>query len=232
MKYYQIDRTGDSKIIGIKNGTSQVELLDGNIEKNECYKNFVNHFNGSNIAFWQNQTLIFGLKPPVIKGKMRKNAKVTDLMWYGQAYHFLFEIYSKKYIDIIKSFDIGKMKIFDFEIEDVLNKYYLMFIETILLDEVDFKKSTIVTGFKHLKTIKYHNINNREEYHNFKQQNPISTFEKIVIDIKYKERDIISVQGAGKLFYSERIIDFLIDCNVTGLDIKYNNSIELVFSPR
>jgi hypothetical protein len=229
MNYYQIDRIGEAKIIGIKTGTSQVELVESNIEKNQAYFDFENHFSGYNKNFWYIQDRGFKLNPPTLKGKLRKNAKVTDLMWYGSVYQYLFEMYSEKYIDIIKSFNIGKFKIFDFDIEDVSEKYYLMFIETIILDSIHFDKSTVVTGYKHLNTIKYHSIKSKDEFVEFKQKEPISTFEKLAISKTYYGKDIIAVQGAGKNFYSEKLIDFLLDCKITGLQVAYNNSIQLEF---
>lgn len=229
MKYYQIDRTSEIKVIGRKDGMSQVERIEDNINETQNYIDFKNHFSGYNQEFWRTQDKAFKLEPPVIKGRMRKNAKVTDIMWYGSVFDFLNHIYSQKYINIIKSFNIGNFKTFNFKIENIPENYYLMFIETITLEEVDFNKSILTTGYKVANNLKYHTVNNLLEYKEFKQKNIISTFENLAIPKEYYGRDIINVQGAGKLFYSEKLINFLSDSDITGLLVSYNNSIELDF---
>jgi len=229
MRYYQIDRTSEIKIIGRKDGMSQVERIEDSTDETKNYIDFKNHFSGYNPDFWQTQVKIFTLNPPVIKGRMRKNAKVTDIMWYGPVFDFLDHIYSEKYINIIKAFNIGNFKTFDFEIENIPEKYYLMFLETIILEEVDFNKSIVTTGYKVTNNLKYHTVNNLLEYKEFRQKNIISTFEKLAIPQKYLGKDIIETQATVQPFYSERLIDFLLDCGITGLAVKYNNSIQLEF---
>ena len=229
MKYYQISRTSEPKIIGIKTGASQVELLEVKIEKNQNYKDFENHFSGHNKEFWHNQNKVFELNPPVIKGKLRKNAKQTDIMEYGPVYSFLYCLYSEKYINILKSFNIGNYKIFDFEIYNTLEKYYLLFIQSVILEEINYNKSTVITGYKQLNNVKYHSIKSAQDFIEFKQKEPISNFETLVIPEKYYGRDVIDIQATALPFYSEKLIDFLVDCGVSGLQVAYNNSIQLDF---
>jgi len=229
MKYYQIDRSGEPKIIGIKTGTSQVELIDEAIEKNQAYIDFENHFSGYNKEFWENQDIIYTLNPPVIKGKMLKKAKITDIMGYGPNYQFLYKVFSEKYIKMINAFSLPKNKSFEFEIEHVAEKYYLLFIDTINLKNINYEKSTVVTGFKQLNNIKYHSVNNREQYIEFNYNNPLGRFEKIAIQKEYSLQDIISIEATSLPFYSERLIDFLLDSGITGLQVAYENSVQLEF---
>lgn len=229
MKYYQVSRTSEPKIIGIKTGASQVELLDDKIDKNQNYKDFENHFSGYNKGFWHNQHKVFELNPPVIKGKLRKNAKQTDIMEYGPVFSFLYCIYSERFISILKSFNLGSYKLFDFEICDVVDKYYLLFIQSIILEEIIYNKSTVITGYKQLNDIKYHSINNAQDFIEFKQKEPTSNFETLTIPKKYYGRDIIDIQATALPFYSEKLIDFLLNCGIVGLQIGYNNSIKLNF---
>lgn len=229
MNYFQISRTVEPKVIGMKTGTSQVELLEDKIEKNQNYIDFTSHFNGNNKEFWQKQQKVQELNPPSIKGRMRKNAKQTDLMQYGQEYSFLGYLYSEKYVEIVQSFNIGNFKAFDFDIEGVLNKYYLMFIETVTFDEINFEESQIASGYKQLNNHIYHDIKNKMEYIAFKQQKPISTFETLAIPKFYYGRDIISTQVSIYDFYSEKLIEKLLNCCITGMQIGYESSIKLKF---
>lgn len=229
MNYYQIDRTTEAKIIGIKNGTSQVELDVNSIEKDDKYLDFEKHFSGFKKDFWSKQSDIFSLNTPLLKGKLRKGARITDIMRYGPTYRYLFKMYSEKYIDIIKAFRLGNFKTFEFNIENVNEMYYLLFFESVTLDEIVYDKSTIISGHKVLKNLNYHIIKNSTEYIEFNSQFPTGGFEKLTIPKKYSERDIIQTQASSLPFYSERLIDFLLDSNITGLQIGYKNSILLEF---
>jgi hypothetical protein len=229
MKYCQIYRTAEPKIVGVKTGASQVELRLNNILQNQEYINFNNHFSGYNKNFFQDQTKIKNLNPPLFNGVLRKNAKVTDLMEYGPKFTNLNNLYSQKYINIIKSFNIDNYKIFEFEIENVKEKYYLMYIKTIATTEVIFDKSLLYTGHKILNNLKYFSVTNYEDFLQLVEKEPLIRYEKVAISKEYYDRDIISVQATGGHFYSERLIDFLLDCGITGLQVSYNNSIELEF---
>jgi hypothetical protein len=229
MRYFQIERTSEIKIIGRKDGMSQVEHIEDETLKAYNYIDFINHFSGYNEDFWYTQEKVFNLTPPVIKGRMRKNAKVTDVMWYGPVFRYLNRIYSQKYLNVVKAFNIGNYKVFEFEIQNVFEKYFLMFIESINLEEIDFEKSILTTGYKLSNNLKHYKVTNVFEYKEFKQKNIISTFEKLVIPKKYLGRDIIETQVTVQPFYSEKLIDFLLDSGISGLSIKYNNSIQLEF---
>jgi|GEM_PF-4516097 len=104
-----------------------------------------------------------------------------------------------------------------------------MFIETIILEEIDFNKSILTTGYKVTNNLKYHTVNNFLEYKEFRQKNIISSFQKLAILKKYFGRDIIETQATVQPFYSERLVDFLLDCGITGLHVSYNSSIQLEF---
>ena len=150
-------------------------------------------------------------------------------MEYGPWYSFLHNLYSQRYIDIIKVFNISQFKTFEFQIQDVAEKYFLLFIETIIFEDINFEKSIVTTGYKVTNNLKYHTVNNLIEYREFKQKNIISSFEKLAIPKKHIGKDIIETQATVLPFYSEKLIDFLLDCGITGLQVSYNNSIQLEF---
>lgn len=229
MKYFQISRSAEPKIIGIKDGTSQVKLIVDDILQHQDYIDFDNHFSGYNKTFFQSQEKIASLDPPIFNGILRKNAKTTDLMQYGQVFFYLYYMYSEKYIEVLKTHDIGEYNLFPFKVENVSELYYLLFIKTISRNEIIFNKSTIYTGHKILNDVKYYEVDNLQEYLNLLDTTPLSSFEKIAIPKKYFGKDLIAVQGAANYFYSERLIEFLLDCKITGLQIGYNNSVQLEF---
>jgi len=229
MKYYQISASPDHKIIGVKNGIYQVEIDENSVVKMDNYLEFRQHFSRKNQNFWNEQEKIYRLFPPALHGKMLKNAKVTDVMGYAPGYRFLDYIYSDRFIDIFKVFNHGNYKTFDINLRGVGEKYNFLFLETIINEEINFEQSSIITGHKALNDVKHHQVRNKDEYYSFLQQNPLGKFEKIAIPRQYFEKDIISIQAIPNKFYSEKLVDFLLDCDITGLQIGYNNSVQLEF---
>jgi hypothetical protein len=230
MKYYQISVSAEPKTIGVNNGVYQVKIDENKIDKEDIkFINFVKWFNYNNNLFWKEQNNIKLLQSPIIKGEILKKAKITDIMGYAPNYHCLFNTYSEKYINIIKTHSIGDYSLFDFEIENVKEKYYLMFIKTITTPEIIFDNSILYTGHKIMNNLKYYSVENYEQFIQLLEREPLIRYEKVAISKEYYGRDIISVQATAEHFYSEKLIDFLLDCGVTGLAVKYNNSIKLEF---
>lgn len=158
-----------------------------------------------------------------------KKAIVTDIMGYAPDYHCLFNIYSEKYLEVLKTHNIGDYSIFDFEIKGIKEKYYLMFVKTITTPEIIFDKSILYTGHKIMNNLKYFSATNYKGFLQLLEKEPLIRYEKVAISKEYYGRDIISVQATAEHFYSEKLVDFLIDCGITGLAVKYNNSIQLEF---
>lgn len=229
MKYYQISVSTEPKIIGVRNGIYQIEIDEKSVLENDNYIEFKQHFSRKNIDFWNVQDKVHQLFPPMLNGTLVKKAIVTDIMGYAPAYRFLDYIYSDKFINIIKVFNIGDYKTFDLNISGVLEKYNFLFLETVTNNQINFEQSSIITGHKVYNDVKRHQIRNEEEYGAFLQQSPLGSFEKIAIPSHYSGKDIISIQAIPNKFYSEKLIDFLLDCGVTGLQIGYNNSVQLEF---
>ncbi|OJX54866.1 MAG: hypothetical protein BGO88_03045 [Flavobacterium sp. 38-13] len=229
MKYYQIFRSAEPKVIGIKDGTSQVELITKDMLSESSFIDFDNHFSGSNKVFFQNQDKIDSLLPPIFRGVLRKRAFVTDLMQYGQVFRHLYYLYSERYINILKTHNIGEFNLFPFKIENVENLYYLLFVKAIPREEIIFKDSLLYTGQKVLENVKYYDVNNLQQYTDLVATTPLATFEKIAISKEHSGKDLISIQGAANYFYSEKLVDFLLDCGITGLQVGYNNSVQLEF---
>jgi hypothetical protein len=227
MKYYQV--SFDVETTGLKNSIYQIVIDKNSMQQNNDFYEFLTFFNTKNKEFWDNQKRIQTIKIPKIEARLLKNAKVTDIMGYTQNIPFLDLIYSEKFINILKAFNIGNYTTFEVEVENVKEKYYMLFTETILSKKIFFEYSLVYTGHKVLKNIKYFNFSNYDDYWLFKQNNPLAKFQKITISKEYYNRDIIDIQTSSLPFYSEKLIDFLLDCGITGLQVSYKNSIQLEF---
>jgi len=230
MRYCQIYRTAEPKIVGVATGASQVELIVNESQPDYLnYLNFEKHFDFNNKEFWEKQYNVQSLNPPIFNGVLRKKATVTDLMKYGQMFSYLSFIYSQKFIDILASFNVANYKAFPVAIKDVTELYYLLFLEGITCQEIIFDKSLVYTGHKVLNNLKYYEISTNDEFIDLLEKEPLATFEKIAISKEHYLTDVINIQGAGAYFYSEKLIDFLLDCGITGMEISYKNSMQLEF---
>jgi hypothetical protein len=229
MKYYQVDISCEPKIIGVNNGIYQIKIDKNTMQEDERFFEFLDFFSYDNKGFWQNQNTIFNFKIPEIQGKLLKKAKLTDIMGYTEGITFLNNVYSQKFIDILNDFYIEKSSLFKVDIENINSNYYFMFNRTIDFDEINFQKSVLYTGHKVLNNVQYFETENYDDYLKTRDINPLLRFEKISIPKKYSNLDIIETRCSANPYYSEKLIDALLDFGITGLDIKYNGTQKLNF---
>lgn len=229
MKYYQVSVSAEPKIIGVKNGVCQFKIDYEMISTESVFQTFFNFFNYSNKAIWKNQYDIQNLEIPKMTGEMLNKAKVTDIMGYTPSISFLNEAFSCKYLSILKKYNINILGAFEIKIKDVLDNYFLLFFKTVVLDEIDYENSIVMTGHPVLNDVKYHQVDNALNYVDFKEKNPTSSFKRVCIPKKYFGEDIIKIQSLAYPFYSEKLIDELVEKNIKGLEINLENSVELVF---
>lgn len=227
MKYYQISLDPEPKIIGIKNGIYQVEINKEELLNHKEYQKFFSFFKVANIDFWKNQQLINNLEKPSLKGKILKSARITDLMGYTPKISFLDYLYSSKYIEVIKKFILPEYNLFEVDVDTIEEHYYMMFLKTIVLEEINYERSVIHTGNSLQNNIKYYTVGNFQEYRALQDSNPLIKFEKISIPVKYSKFDLLSIQPSGYNFYSGRLLNEMLNNCITG--IQYKSSIELEF---
>lgn len=229
MKYYQIGVSPEPKIIGVKNGVCQFKIDYEKISQDDIFQSFLAFFDYYNKDFWKNQEIIKKFEIPGIPAEMLKKAKVTDIMGYSPKVTFLNEAFSSKYFNILKEYDVDILGAFEVKIQNVIEKYYLLFNKTICLDEVFYKESVLMTGHAIMDNLKYHHVDNEFEYIEFKQKNPLGKFDLISIPKVYFRKDVISIQHLSNPFYTEKLINRLLNEGITGMEIKYENSIKLNF---
>jgi hypothetical protein len=99
-KYY-IDYSADSKVIGIRNGGSQIWLSDKNIndpkfKKYIDYQNIIPDLKQDNLSFYESE-IVFNLK---------KQAKITDFLIHGPYIPFGL-VFSERFVQLIKLFNLS-----------------------------------------------------------------------------------------------------------------------------
>lgn len=230
--FVQISTSAEKKIIGVSNGVFQVEIdekyLNEDVNKTqiEILLNQIDVF-----AFLDNQEKIFDLTIENLKGKFLKNAIETDIMGFSP---FLFGfnfIVNQKVVDCLLNLkvDTSEYCIFEIHIEDAKNTYYLLFVPVIPTSEIIFEESRMFLEKDFLSAERrYLNIKSFGEYQEFTMKNPFVTFDKICLDKKHEQKDIISIQATNELFFSDRLKNKLNEENVSNL-IESNRQVNLQF---
>lgn len=215
MRHIQITHSAEPSVIGVKNGVSQ---LDIDVESLNLVSPFVIDSTVAN--FLINQYSIPKLNLGGIKGQLLKKAKITDIMVFSP-FMFGFEyIVSEKFVSCLIEANVSQddYTLFPIELKDVNQRFYLFFVPMIPVSEVDFSKSLLYPNIQILDDDKtYLNVNSYEEYCKLNETNPLNSFEKMTLPGKYKKKEVLSVQGASRIFLSESLIDLLKSNEISNL---------------
>lgn len=227
MKYLEMNVSVEPEIAG--QADYQIQINKTGLNQDERFSKFLDFFRYSNQEFWANQKQILDFNVPIVSAKLAKKAKLTDFMTYTQNITFLNNIYSQKFIDIINAFNPAEYKSFEVQIENASSKYHFVFFQTVDFDEINFEQSDLTTGHKLRNNLEYFEAKSFDDYLKIREIHPLLSFDKISVPVKYSNLDIIKTRCSPLAFYSERLIDALLDFGVTGLEPKYNNSKKLIF---
>ncbi len=185
--YFQIRRSSDPKVIGMKDGSSQAKIDRAGFQSKEKYDEFYNYFFNRKInPFWE----IFGRIPAFEVDlecvRLNKRAKLTDfLSYYPEIFggNYLINI---RIIEILNFFNLPNIKLFDVKLFDddrIRTDYKLLFVEVLDYDVIDFKKTIFFKGSS-IAGKSFFEINDKNEFEKLKD---VSSFqvEKLVLTNKF-----------------------------------------------
>lgn len=224
--FKQIGHSAEPKIIGVTNGVTQLNIdinsLDGisHILIDSTIKDFL-----------LNQHLIPRMNLPEIKGTLLNKAKLTDIMVFSPYMFGIKYVVSEKFVNCLSELNVSDKEyhLFPISIKDVVEKYYLFFVPYISNREVNFSKSLLYPDNEICDDQKsYFKINSYQEYCELNERNPMISFEKLTLPSKYKERDIISLQGVVNIYFSQELFESMRANNISSLVIP-NRQIILKF---
>ena len=238
MNFKQIDTDNTPKVIGVKNGVYQVELNEEENFKEISNLKLESIFNQTDInTLIENQNNIFDIESIFLKGILIRKAKQTDLMNFSPAFlGFEYIISDKMKSLLIRSTEYSKsLKFLEVNIENTSCKNYLMFVPFIPISEVIFDKSIIYTRKNRNFSIE-EGITFDKEYLDIKSYSdfinlPFSIhndWEKIVLPLKYKNRNILNIQSCSKLFFSEEVVENIEQCKLSNIRIIDKIDLEFV----
>ncbi len=230
--YFQIRRSSDPKVIGMKDGSSQAKIDRAGFQSKEKYDEFYNYFFNRKInPFWE----IFGRIPAFEVDlecvRLNKRAKLTDfLSYYPEIFggNYLINI---RIIEILNFFNLPNIKLFDVKLFDddrIRTDYKLLFVEVLDYDVIDFKKTIFFKGSS-IAGKSFFEINDKNEFEKLKD---VSSFqvEKLVLTNKFiTGLDFFLTKITDpQIFVSERLKKAFEDANVTGVKIVKEIESEII----
>jgi len=218
----QIRNSVEPDIIGVTNGTFQLELDFSDIGKTNYMQIESLLLNSTASHFLSNQKNVKNLSLNLIKGIPLKKAKLTDIIVFAPYLIGIKYIVSKKFVDCLLDLRVptDQYELFPTRIKGVSEKFFLFFVPMLETKQIVFSRSLIYPDIEISKKEKsYIRIDSFEQYCEFLNTNPLVSFQRIVLPKKFSFFDILSVQGAGDLFFSEKFLELLKTRGVSSLEI-------------
>lgn len=222
--YYEIRHAWEPKIIGVKDGLSQVEIKTDSFASKEEYEQLFDFFNSQKFHQRENKVPDFSIN--IIKAHLLKNAKITDFMAFMPFLLGSDFIITEKVYEAIKRLEMPESYFYPITIysksEKIDQRFYMFYTPFYSSDLIDFPNSILYRGNNVIgKT--YYKINSREEYKEYIPK--LIEFERMVVnDKKIRDLDYISMQS-GHTFISERFKNIIESEKLTGLNIKSNDKL-------
>lgn len=221
-KYYQIDTSIDSKIIGRSELPISVQI------KNKTYSEQSRKYTLDVNQYFEEQLNVYNNFPKGVIAKMyQKKKKPIDIMNVIPFYLSLEFAVSEKVKIIFENLKVNKLEYHmeEFSIEENDKKFYFLFIPLLKNSEyIDYEK-----------TVYYDELNERDEvfnsFENYEAQKSSGNFRVKTLYVKkeIENRDIISIQGVTVPFFSERIIKSFQENNIIGYEIVKRGDFKVEF---
>lgn len=220
MKYYQISQNSEPKIIGVRNGVHQGEIIWKNFKSKTAEKGFLYEiFTVPKYIANQIQELPKGIEIEYVKAY--KMAKMTDIFGFTPALYGISYFISSKFKEVLEQFNLPYIQFIPVHIyqEDNHFEYWAPYMPLHYReDSIDIEKTTFrKMWINRLKPKEYIEINNINEYQtsNFFEPEDLYFNDKFDIGL-----DFFKSLFCYGFIVSERLKDAIIEAKLTGIVIK------------
>ena len=223
MVYYNIKTSWDPKIIGVKNGIYQVELLE-----KKYTKEYLVQFN----KYFHSELLLDNSLPPfdiVFHFQKLKLARLTDVISFSPYLNYCHFILNDKAIRCLERFNVQNYHLLPVVIYDEHGKetdtnYKMFFCKLMDWNIIDFKNTVFSTGGYGNFEIQYHTFINYEDYKKF---NKITKVTKLGLNKEFDNSLDFFCTRLGGIFISNALKNEFLENNITGLDVDIPKEVEL-----
>jgi hypothetical protein len=220
MSYYLLRHVSDPKIIGVKNGGSQVEIDENGFKDKEKYTRLLEFFDS--FSYWQKKSFTPDFSYSIQCARLLKNAKLTDFLEFRPFLMACPYMVSDRVKTVFSKFRFSEhyyMPVDVYDANRLVAKYNLLYCPLLDYDIVDFPKSLFFTGNAFLRTKKIHSFNSREEHLRFLKSNALVGEEKIHLSKLFDKALDFFYPRFGGLYISERLKEAIIQERFTGIKV-------------
>ncbi len=221
--YYIIRKSSDPKIIGVKDGLSQVLIDEQSFLSKDYYKKFSTFFSPQRYLIDPNATnAIPDFNVKVDRAQLLKSAKLNDFI----DYHYILPqtpfIISKKIKNIFESLKLKGIYFYPVNIysndKAIEDEYFLLYTFQVEYNAIIFHKSILVKDL-HFEPYQVINISSVDELNKSKEDYGLSQFKKLTLKKESLFNNDFIVTTMSEIFISELLRDIFIQEKVTGLNI-------------
>lgn len=223
--YFKLELSSDPKVIGVRNGIYQVELMEKVFTKEYLKK--LNAYFHPGSPWTLNEALpdfsvYFHFK------KLKLTNETNFMSFCPHLSNCLFLIDDKS-LKLLESFNIQSYQLYPSIISDPTNSEethsYKMFFTLIQdWDIIDFSKSVFYTGGYGNIALTDHQFSNAEEMRNFR---PFPKIKVLALNNEFDSKLDMFYSRLGGVFISAKLRSAMEENGVTGLE--FDNSVEVIF---
>ncbi len=216
--YYKLTHTLDPKVIGVKDGMAQVELIKKYFKDQSNYDNYINYFLDFNEGGPKNLVKFPPFDVKFEHLQLKRNAKLTDFLCFAPAVSHNFLI-NKKVYDVLRNFNLPSHKLYPaaLSIDGVSNaEFSFWYCPSFDFDVIDFQKSKFSTGNDRLGNRREIQVNSEED---LKKVTSSINRDKIVLKNTFNHNlDLIDLLIYDTFIISEKLKDALIKEQLSGVE--------------
>jgi len=210
----------DPKLIGVKNGIYQCEIIPDLFSTPEDYARLESQFGFIKYKFEEIQTPPEGFEFEYVK--LLKKARITDIISYSpKLLEFQF-ILSSKAKGLLDGLNIDNCRFYPTKLYDhsgnrVSDNFFMLQTTFLGFEAINFEKSIFYYGSEILGK-KYQKINSYGEFKKAVDLNPLLSTEHVSLKKEFINSDFIIIRLGGP-FVSERLWDRWSNFGVTGIKV-------------
>jgi hypothetical protein len=228
--YYRLTHSVEQKVIGVKDGMAQVELVKNHFREKSNYDSYINYFLDFNEDGHKNLVRFpsFDVKLEYLQPK--KNAKLTDFLCFAPAVTHNFLI-NKKVQGIFRNFNLPPYKLYEagLFLNGALNRdFSFWYCPSFDFDVIDFQKSRFSTGNERIGNRRELQVYSEED---LKKITSTINRDKIVLKSDFdRDLDLFDLLMYDSLIISERLKDALEKEQVSGVDYQLLSESKFIIS--
>jgi hypothetical protein len=219
-QYYLIRRESDPKIVGVKEGITQVEIRRSGFANSSIYDDLVSFFDTFN--YWKKKSFAPTRDFDIEYVEILTGAKLTDFMGYRPYLIACPFIVSEKARSIFEEHVVQEHYYFPVRMyrtgQPVNGSYFLFYCPPLPFEVVDFARSVFYTGTMGLneRNVRF---NDQQEYVSFLSKNPLASPAKIALSDMFNGAIDFFMPRIGGIYASEALAKRMVKEKLSGIKV-------------